>query len=56
MLEAILSLTLLGVVLGAVLGLASRYLKVEGNPLIDEVEALLPGIQCAQCGHPGCRP
>ena len=56
MVEAILSLTALGVSLGVILGLAARYFKVEGNPLIDEVEALLPGIQCAQCGHPGCRP
>lgn len=56
MLEAILSLTLLGIVLGTILGLASRYLKVEGNPLTDEIEGILPGIQCGQCGYPGCRP
>lgn len=56
MLEAILSLTILGVSLGTILGLAARYLKVEGNPLTDEIEEMLPGIQCAQCGYPGCRP
>lgn len=32
MLEAILVLTLLGIVLGTILGLASRHLEVEGNP------------------------
>lgn len=56
MLEAILVLTLLGIVLGTILGLASRHLEVEGNPLTDEVERILPGIQCGQCGYPGCRP
>ncbi|WP_089724070.1 RnfABCDGE type electron transport complex subunit B [Candidatus Thiosymbion oneisti] len=54
MLVAIASLTLLGVTLGWLLGLAARYLKVEGNPLVEQVEALLPGSQCGQCGLPGC--
>lgn len=53
-LEAILSLTLLGAILGLLLGLAARYLKVEGNPLVAEIEQLLPGSQCGQCGFPGC--
>lgn len=53
---AILSLSLLGLLLGGSLGAAARYLKVEGDPLADEIEALLPGAQCGQCGFPGCRP
>lgn len=56
MFAAILSLTLLGVALGWLLGLAARYLRVEGNPLAEQVEALLPGSQCGQCGYPGCGP
>jgi electron transport complex protein RnfB len=28
----------------------------EGSEVADEVERLLPRIQCAQCGYPGCRP
>lgn len=56
MLEAVASITALGVGLGAMLGLASRYLKVEGDPLIDEIEEMMPGTQCGQCGYPGCRP
>jgi electron transport complex protein RnfB len=51
---AIISLTLLGAVLGLLLGLAARYLRVEGNPLVAELEQLLPGSQCGQCGYPGC--
>jgi len=56
MFAAILCLTLLGVALGWLLGLAARYLQVEGNPLAAQVEALLPGSQCGQCGYPGCGP
>jgi electron transport complex protein RnfB len=51
---AIVSLTLLGTTLGLLLGVAARYLKVEGNPLVAEIEQLLPGSQCGQCGFPGC--
>jgi electron transport complex protein RnfB len=56
MFAAIASLTTLGLVLGFLLGLAARYLKVEGNPLEAEIEAMLPGSQCGQCGYPGCTP
>ncbi len=55
-LAAIVSLTLLGLLLGFLLGIAGKYLKVESSPLVDELEALLPGSQCGQCGFPGCRP
>lgn len=52
---AILSLSLLGSMLGLLLGIAARYLKVEeNNSLAGELEALLPGSQCGQCGFPGC--
>jgi len=54
MLSAIAAITTLGLTLGYALGLASRYLKVEANPLVDEIEAMLPGSQCGQCGFPGC--
>lgn len=55
MLTAIGSLAVLGATLGTVLGIASRYLAVEGNPLEAELEGLLPGSQCGQCGFAGCR-
>lgn len=54
MIAAIASLATLGLILGLLLGIAARKLRVEGNPLIAEVEALLPGSQCGQCGFPGC--
>jgi electron transport complex protein RnfB len=54
MLIAVASLTTLGIILGLILGFASRRLAVEGNPLVDEIQAILPGSQCGQCGFPGC--
>jgi len=53
---AILALVGLAIAFGAVLGLASVRFKVEGDPLIDQVDNLLPQTQCGQCGYPGCRP
>lgn len=53
--SAVISLTTLGLILGLILALAGRYLRVESNPIVDELEALMPGSQCGQCGYPGCR-
>ncbi len=53
---AIVILTSLGMTLGWSLGIAGKYLKVESDPLIGQVEALMPGSQCGQCGFPGCKP
>lgn len=43
-------------VLGAALGFSSVHFKVEGDPLVDKIDAVLPQTQCGQCGFPGCRP
>lgn len=56
MIAAVLTLMLMGLALGGLLGFAARHLRVEGNALEAEVEALLPGSQCGQCGYPGCGP
>ncbi len=56
MLTAVLIMALGAVVLGAALGYASIKFKVEGNPLIEKIDAVLPQTQCGQCGYPGCRP
>lgn len=54
MIPAIFSLLVLGLAIGYLLGLAAKYLKVEGNPLAEEVEDMLPNTNCGQCGFPGC--
>ncbi|AWX15373.1 electron transport complex subunit RsxB [Mergibacter septicus] len=52
----ILFIALLALIFGAILGFASIKLKVESDPMIDRIDALLPQSQCGQCGYPGCRP
>jgi len=56
MLAAILVMSGLAVVLGAVLGFAALKFKVEENPLVEKIDAILPQTQCGQCGFPGCKP
>ncbi len=53
---AVISLTLLALAFGLALGYAAIRFRVQGNPIADEIEALLPQTQCGQCGYPGCRP
>lgn len=54
MLVSVGSLSLMGLTLGSLLGAASRYLAVEENPIEAEIQAMLPGSQCGQCGYVGC--
>ncbi|MEQ9567747.1 MAG: electron transport complex subunit RsxB [Porticoccaceae bacterium] len=53
---AIIALVGLAVLFGAILGFASEKLKVEGDPIVEQIDKLLPQTQCGQCGFPGCRP
>jgi electron transport complex protein RnfB len=53
---ALIALTGLSVVFGAVLGYAAIKFKVEGDPIVEQIDKLLPQTQCGQCGYPGCRP
>ena len=53
---AIIILCVLGLAFGAVLGYAAIKYKVEGDPIVDQIDALLPQTQCGQCGYPGCKP
>jgi electron transport complex protein RnfB len=56
MLSALLVMIGLALALGAVLGYSSIKFKVEGDPLVDKIDAILPQTQCGQCGYPGCKP
>lgn len=46
----------LAILFGLLLGYASVRFKVEGNPVADQIDNILPQTQCGQCGFPGCRP
>lgn len=56
MLTAMAMLVLLAAVLGAGLGFAAIRYRVEGDPLVERIDAILPQTQCGQCGFAGCRP
>ncbi|MBL8438161.1 MAG: electron transport complex subunit RsxB [Zoogloeaceae bacterium] len=56
MLSALIVMAGIAIVLGAALGYASIHFKVEGDPLVEKIDAILPQTQCGQCGFPGCRP
>ncbi len=51
---AIISIGLLGAILGAVLSLASEKLKVEEDLRVKELEQILPQYNCGACGFSGC--
>ncbi|MCB1584071.1 MAG: electron transport complex subunit RsxB [Marinicella sp.] len=55
-----------GLALGGMVALATGFgllivwvsnkYKVEGNPIVEQINAILPQTQCGQCSYPGCKP
>jgi electron transport complex protein RnfB len=56
MLTALFVMLGLALLLGLVLGYSALRFKVEGDPLVEKIDAILPQTQCGQCGYPGCKP
>lgn len=56
LLSALIALVGLAAVFGAILGFAAVRFKTDGNPIVDQINDILPQTQCGQCGYPGCRP
>jgi electron transport complex protein RnfB len=56
MIAAVLIISAIALVAGVILSFAARRLPAATDSLVDQVNALLPQTQCAQCGYPGCRP
>jgi len=54
--SGILAIIALAAVLGLLLGIAAVALRVERDPMVEKINALLPQTQCGQCGYPGCLP
>lgn len=54
--SALIALVSLSCAFGAILGFAAIRYKVEGNPIVNQIDNILPQTQCGQCGYPGCRP
>jgi Na+-translocating ferredoxin:NAD+ oxidoreductase subunit B len=51
---AIITMGGLGLILAGGLAIADKKLRVEENPLISQVNELLPNANCGGCGYAGC--
>ncbi len=56
MLSGVITLTALSLIFGLLLGYSAIRFRVEGDPIADQIDALLPQTQCGQCSYAGCRP
>ena len=54
--DALIALGSLALVFGLILGFAAIRFRVESNPIVEQIDTILPQTQCGQCGYPGCRP
>lgn len=52
----VITLVLLALLCGILLGKLARKLRVADIPLVEQINACLPQTQCGQCGHAGCKP
>lgn len=53
------SLIFLGLLAGScglALAFAAARFRVQSNPVVDKIDAVLPQTQCGQCDFAGCRP
>ena len=46
----------LSLIIGFALGISAIKFKVDGDPIIEKIDSILPQTQCGQCGYPGCKP
>lgn len=56
MLTGVVTLAGLALGLSVILTLTARWLHRDDDSVADQIERILPRIQCAQCGYAGCRP
>lgn len=53
---ALLALGALALAAGVLLAITQKATRIEEDPLIGKIDAMLPQTQCGQCGFPGCKP
>ncbi len=53
-LNAILIVGTSGIVVGGLLGIASKYLVVKEDENLVTIYEMLPHFNCGACGYPGC--
>ena len=50
----VVSVAVLALVFGGLLGFSSKKFYVEVDPKVEQIAGLLPGANCGGCGFPGC--
>lgn len=55
-LTSIITLAVVATLFGLLLGYASIRFHVDGDPIVDKIDAILPQTQCGQCDYAGCKP
>ena len=56
LLPDLLVVAFLGLAIATLLGFSAEKFISDDNEVVSQINRLLPQTQCAQCGHPGCRP
>jgi electron transport complex protein RnfB len=56
MMTAVLVLAGLAALVAILLNLAAIRLQSDSDEAVTTLDSLLPQLQCAQCGYPGCKP
>lgn len=51
---AVIALGVSGLAIGVLLAVAANKMRVETDPKIGQIQAVLPGANCGGCGYPGC--
>ncbi len=51
---AVIAMALIGIILGAIIGVTAKLFKVKVDPRMELVTELLPGVNCGGCGKAGC--
>ena len=54
MINAALTMLIIGALLGLMLGVASKVFYVKVDEREEKVTGMLPGYNCGSCGYPGC--
>ena len=56
MMVVVITLAIVAALFGLLLGYSAIRFRVEGDPVVDKIDAILPQTQCGQCTYAGCRP
>lgn len=56
MLTVVIALAVIAALFGLLLGYSAIRFKVEGDPIVEQIDSILPQTQCGQCTYAGCRP